>query len=116
MATAEQAAATIDEGDVMKTIQPLGERALVKVIEAPTQTASGLYIPDTSKERPSEGEVIAVGEGSALAEKLIAGERVLFQKFAGAEVKLDDGAYVILADSDILGRIIEAEPVKRRSA
>ncbi len=100
----------------MKTIQPLGERALVKVIEAPTQTASGLYIPDTAKERPSEGEVIAIGDGSALAEKLVVGERVLFQKFAGMEVTLDDSMYVILADTDILGRIIEAEPVKRHSA
>ncbi len=100
----------------MKMIQPLGERALVKVIEAPTQTASGLYIPDTSKERPSVGEVFAIGEGSALAEKLVVGERVLFQKFAGTEVKLDDGLYVILADTEVLGRIIEAEPVKRRSA
>ncbi len=100
----------------MKTIQPLGERALVKVIDAPTQTASGLYLPDTSKERPSEGEVIALGDGAALAEKLSVGERVLFQKFAGTEVKLDDGQYVILADTDILGRIVEVEPVQRRSA
>lgn len=100
----------------MKTIQPLGERTLVKVIDAPTQTASGLYIPDTSKDHPSEGEVVAVGDGSSLADKLAVGERVLFQKFAGAEVKLDDGVYVILADSDILGRIVEAEPVRRRSA
>lgn len=100
----------------MKTIQPLGERALVKVIEAPTQTASGLYIPDASKERPSEGEVIVIGDGSTLAEKLVVGERVLFQKFAGTEVKLEDGVYIILADTDILGRIIEAEPLKRQSA
>ncbi len=70
----------------------------------------------STSERPSAGEVFAIGEGSALAEKLVVGERVLFQKFSGAEVKLDDGLYVILADTDILGRIIEAEPVKRRSA
>lgn len=100
----------------MKTIQPLGDRALVKVIDAPTQTASGLYIPDTSKERPTEGEVVAVGDGEVIAEKLAVGEHVLFQKFAGTEIKLDDGQYVILNESDILGRIVEVEQVTHGAA
>ena len=100
----------------MKTIQPLGDRVLVKVIEAPTQTASGLYIPDTSKERPTEGEVVAVGDGEIVSAKLSVGERILFQKFAGSEVKLDDGQHVILNESDILGRIVEVERIERASA
>ncbi len=100
----------------MKTIQPLGDRVLVKVIEAPTQTASGLYIPDTSKERPTEGEVVAVGDGDLVSAKLSVGERLLFQKFAGSEVKLDDGQYVILNESDILGRIVEVERIERATA
>lgn len=100
----------------MKTIQPLGDRALIKIIEAPTQTASGLYIPDTSKERPSEGEVVAVGDGEIISAKLTIGEHVLFQKFSGTEVKLDDGQYVILNESDILGRIVEVERIEQRTA
>ncbi|HET9111767.1 MAG TPA: co-chaperone GroES [Ktedonobacterales bacterium] len=100
----------------MKTIQPLGDRALIKVIEAPTQTASGLYLPDTSKERPTEGEVVAVGDGEIISAKLSVGEHVLFQKFAGSEVKLDDGQYVILSESDILGRIVEVEQITSGAA
>lgn len=100
----------------MKTIQPVGERAFVKVIDAPTQTASGLYLPDTSRERPSEGEVIAIGDGATLGATISVGERVLFQKFAGTEIHLDDGQYVILADTDILGRVVEVEPLRRASA
>ena len=100
----------------MKTIQPLGDRALIKVIETPTQTASGLYLPDTSKERPTEGEVVAMGDGESISGKLAIGERVLFQKFAGTEVKLDDGQYVILSESDILGRIVEVEQVRHGAA
>jgi chaperonin GroES len=100
----------------MKTIQPLGDRALVKVVAAPTQTASGLYIPDTSKERPTEGEVVAIGDGEIIMGKLAVGEHVLFQKFAGAEVKLDDGDYIILNESDLLGRIVEVEQIAHGAA
>jgi chaperonin GroES len=100
----------------MKTIQPFGERVLVKLVEAPQQTASGLYLPDTSKERPSEGLITALGEGSTLSEKLAVGDQILFQKFAGTEIKLDDGSYVLLSESDILGRVVEVDQVQAGSA
>lgn len=93
----------------MKMIQPFGDRVLVKVIAVPQQTASGIYLPDTSQERPSEGEIIAIGEGSTLQEKLSLGDQILFQKLAGTEVKLEDGLYVLLAEADILGWLIEGD-------
>ena len=93
----------------MKMIQPFGDRVLVKVIQAPQQTASGIYLPDTSRDHPGEGEIIAIGEGSALQEKLGLGDQILFQKLAGTEVKLDDGVYVLLAEADILGRVVEVD-------
>jgi chaperonin GroES len=93
----------------MKMIQPFGDRVLVKVLAAPQQTASGIYLPDTLRDHPSEGEIVAIGEGSALQEKLSLGDQILFQKLAGTEVKLEDGVYVLLAEADILGRVVEVE-------
>lgn len=95
----------------MKMIQPFGDRVLVKVIEAPQQTKGGLYLPDTSRERPSEGEIIALGEGSALQEKLSVGDQILFQQMAGTEVKLENETYILLAENDILGRIVEMDRI-----
>jgi len=100
----------------MKMIQPFGERVLVKLIEAPQQTSSGLYLPDTSKERPSEGQIVAIGEGSELQDKLAVGDQILFQKFAGTEIKLDDGMYVLLAETDILGRVVEVDSLEHSVA
>lgn len=93
----------------MKTIQPFGDRVLVKPVEVRQQTASGLYIPDTSREGPGEGVIIAIGEGSPLQEKLSVGDQILFQKFSGTEIKLEDGTYVLLAEADILGRVVELD-------
>lgn len=93
----------------MKTIQPFGDRVLVKIIQAPQQTASGIYLPDASRERPSEGEIVAIGEGSTLHEKLSVGDQIMFQKLAGTEVKLEDGTYVVLPEADILGRVVEVD-------
>ena len=100
----------------MKTIQPFGDRLLVKVIEPRQQTASGIYLPDNSREGPREGEVIAIGEGSTLADKLAIGDVVLYQKFAGNEVKLEDGSFVLLAEQDILGRAVEVDPLRPPTA
>lgn len=100
----------------MKMIQPFGDRVLVKIVEAPQQTSTGLYLPDTSKERPSEGVIVAIGEGSSLQEKLATGDQILFQKFSGTEVKLEDGTYVLLAESDILGRIVEVDHIDTSAA
>ncbi|MBE3560838.1 MAG: co-chaperone GroES, partial [Ktedonobacteraceae bacterium] len=92
-------------------IQPFGDRVLVKVETAPQQTASGIYLPDTSRESPNEGKIVAIGEGSPLQEKLSLGDHILFQKLAGTEIKLDDGTYVLLSENDILGRVVEMERV-----
>ncbi len=95
----------------MRTIQPFGDRILVKMIETPQQTASGIYLPDTSKEKPSEGEIIAIGEGSHLQEKLSVGDKIYFQKYSGSELKADGVSYLILEESHILARIIEIEKI-----
>lgn len=96
----------------MKTLEPFGDRVLIKVIETrQQQTASGIYLPDSSREGPREGVIVAIGEGSALREKLTVGDVLLHQKFAGTEIKLEDGAYVLLAESDILARVVELDQI-----
>ena len=93
------------------TFRPLHDRVLVRRIEADEKTAGGLIIPDTAKEKPQEGEVIAVG-GGARTEKgeiipvsVKKGDRVLFGKYSGTEVKIEGKELVILKESDILGVI-----------
>ncbi len=95
----------------MKMIQPFGDRVLIKVKTAPQQTSSGIYLPDSSQEAPNEGEIVAIGQGSALQEKLSLGEHILFQKHAGTEIQLEDGTYVLLSETDILGRVVEVERI-----
>jgi chaperonin GroES len=89
--------------------KPLRDRILVKRIEQKEQKKGGLIIPDTAKEKPMEGKVIAVGsgrvndEGQRLPLEIKAGDRVLFGKYAGTEVKLDDVEHVILKEDELLG-------------
>ena len=89
-------------------IKPLGERIVVKVKEKDMTTASGIVLPDTAKEKPQEGEVVAVGSGKMLECGKVApmevkkGDRVLFAKYSGNEVKGDDEDYLIIRQSDIL--------------
>ncbi|MBP5307026.1 MAG: co-chaperone GroES [Paludibacteraceae bacterium] len=89
-------------------IKPLGERIVVKVKEKDMTTASGIVLPDTAKEKPQEGEVVAVGSGKMLECGKVApmevkkGDRVLFAKYSGNEVKVDDEDYLIIRQSDIL--------------
>ncbi|MGR7997667.1 MULTISPECIES: co-chaperone GroES [unclassified Xanthobacter] len=91
--------------------RPLHDRVVVKRIEAEQKTAGGIIIPDTAKEKPQEGEVIAVGPGARdEAGKLVpvdlkAGDRVLFGKWSGTEVKIDGQDLLIMKESDILGVI-----------
>jgi chaperonin GroES len=100
--------------------RPLHDRVLVRRIEADEKTAGGIIIPDTAKEKPSQGEVIAVGPGGRdESGKLIpidikAGDRVLFGKWSGTEVKIDNEELLIMKESDILG-VVE-EPSKARKA
>ena len=90
-------------------VRPLQDRVLVKRVESETRTAGGIIIPDTAKEKPLEGVVIAVGEGkrledgSRVAPEVKVGERVLFGKYAGTEIKEDGEDHMILKESDILG-------------
>ena len=89
-------------------LKPLEDRIVVRPLEAEQTTASGLVIPDTAKEKPQEGEVIAVGPGTRdESGKLIpldlkAGDRILFGKYSGSEVKIDGDEYLILREDEIL--------------
>ena len=99
--------------------RPLHDRVVVRRIEAEEKTAGGIIIPDTAKEKPQEGEVIAVGPGARdESGKLVpldvkAGDRVLFGKWSGTEVKLDGEELLIMKESDIMG-IIEGTPAAKR--
>ena len=101
--------------------RPLHDRVVVRRIEAEEKTAGGIIIPDTAKEQPMEGEVIAVGPGARdEAGKLVPldvkdGDRILFGKWSGTEVKLDGEELLIMKESDIMG-IIEGQPAARRKA
>ena len=93
----------------VKNFRPLYDRVLIKRLEAEEKTAAGIIIPDTAKEKPMEGEVIAIGtglrtdQGQVLPMTLKVGERVLFGKWSGNEVKLDGDDYVIMKESDVMG-------------
>lgn len=90
-------------------IRPLGERVVVKALPSEEITKGGIVLPDTAKEKPQEGEVVAVGPGRLLDNgqrvpiDLKPGDRVLFSKYSGNEVKIDDVEYLIMRESDILG-------------
>lgn len=91
--------------------RPLHDRVLVRRIEADTKTKGGIIIPDTAKEKPMEGEVIAVGpgvrdeQGKLQALDVKAGDRILFGKWSGTEIKLDGEDLLIMKESDVLGVI-----------
>jgi chaperonin GroES len=98
----------------MTKIQPLHDRVIVKRIEEGEQVRGGIIIPDTAKEKPQEGEVIAVGagkyreDGSRQALDVKAGDRVLFGKYGGSEIKLDGEELLIVREDEILGIIQRA--------
>lgn len=83
-------------------IKPLDDRLLVEPVEEESKTASGLYIPDTAKEKPRVGKVIAVGTDEDLNEKVKEGDKVLFAKYGGEEVEMNGSNYKIIQRSDIL--------------
>ena len=89
-------------------IKPLGERVVIEVAEGDVKTASGIVLPDTAKQKPQKGTVIAVGAGKVLdngeraALEVKAGDQVVFSKYSGSEVKVDDKEYLIVRESDIL--------------
>lgn len=92
-------------------LKPLHDRILVQRVEEKTTTKGGIIIPDTAKEKPAEGKVIAVGEGKTaddgkrIAMDVKVGDRVLFSKYAGNDIKLEGEEYLIMREDDILGII-----------
>jgi chaperonin GroES len=90
-------------------IRPLQDRVIVERVEAVEKSAGGLFIPDTAKEKPQEGKVIAVGkgkrreDGTLIAPDVKKGDRILFSKYAGSDVTLDGNEYIIMREDDILG-------------
>ena len=101
--------------------RPLHDRVVVRRLEAEEKTAGGIIIPDTAKEKPMEGEVIAVGPGARdEAGKLVpldvkSGDKILFGKWSGTEVRLDGEELLIMKESDIMG-IIEGQPAAKKKA
>ena len=91
-------------------LQPLADRLVVKPIQKEEMTKSGIFIPDTAKEKPQEGEVIAVGpgkmtdDGKRIPMDLKVGDRVIYSKYGGSEIKIDDVEMIILRESDILAQ------------
>jgi chaperonin GroES len=91
-------------------LQPLADRVLVKPIEKEEKTKSGIYLPDTAKEKPQEGEVLAVGpgkmtdDGKRVPLDLKVGDRVIYAKYGGTEIKVDEEDLIILRESDILAK------------
>ena len=95
----------------MANFVPLGERVIIKPTEGEEQTKGGIYLPDTAREKPQEGEVVAVGagrvtdDGKRIPMELSKGDRVIYSKFAGTEYKDGDAEYLIMRESDILAKI-----------
>ena len=89
-------------------IQPLADRVLVKALEAEERTKGGIVLPDTAKEKPQRGEVVAVGTGKFLEDgskknlEVKVGDKILYGKYAGTEIKVEDQEYLILREEDIL--------------
>ena len=102
-------------------IRPLYDRIVVKRVENTEQMQGGLYIPDTAKEKPQEGEVVAVGKGKRLEDgKVVAldvqvGDRILFGKYSGSDIKLDGEEYLIMREDEVLG-ILDSKPVAAKKA
>ena len=91
-------------------LQPLADRLVVKPIEREEKTKGGIFLPDTAKEKPQEGEVVAVGpgrlseDGKRIPLDIKVGDIVIYAKYGGTEVKVDDGELIILRESDVLAR------------
>lgn len=92
-------------------LKPVGDRVVIRVLEQEEKTASGIFLPDTAKEKPSQGEVIAVGsgklldDGKRLALDVKVGDKIIFSKYAGTEVKFEGTDYLIVSERDILAII-----------
>ncbi len=97
-------------GNLMSKLVPLGDKVILKQLEAEETTASGIVLPGQSKEKPQQAEVIAVGpgilpDGKEVKMEVVAGDKVIYSKYTGTEVKLDDEEFIIVKQSDILAII-----------
>ncbi len=102
-------------------LKPLGDRVIVKAVEQEEVTASGIVLPDTAKEKPQRGKVLAVGDGRYVDGKRVplevsAGDEIIYSKYGGTEVKLDGEEVLILAEHDILAKVSGGAPARRASA
>lgn len=92
-------------------LKPLGDRVVIRVLEQEEKTASGIFLPDTAKEKPNQGEVVAVGpgkvqdDGKRVALDVKVGDKIIFSKYAGTEVKFEGTKYLIVSERDILAII-----------
>lgn len=92
-------------------LRPLGDRVVIELVAQEEKTASGIVLPDTAKEKPQEGKIVAVGSGRVLdsgervAVEVAVGDRIIFSKYAGTEVKYEGNEYLVLRESDILAVI-----------
>jgi chaperonin GroES len=107
---------------VTMNIRPLYDRIVVKrITETDEKTASGLFIPDSAKEKPQEGEVVAVGKGKRLEDGKVVpldvqvGDRILFGKYSGSDIKLEGQEYMIMREDEVLG-ILDAKPKTAKKA
>ena len=102
--------------------RPLGDRVVIKRVQEDVKTAGGIIIPDTAQEKPQEGEVVAVGpgardeKGDRIAPEVKVGDRILFGKWSGTEVKVDGQDLLIMKESDIMGVLEGAKTSSRKAA
>ena len=102
-------------------IRPLYDRIVVKRIETQEQKIGGLFIPDSAKEKPQEGEVVAIGKGKRLEDGKVVpldvqvGDRILFGKYSGSDIKLDNDEFLIMREEEVLG-ILDAQPKATKKA
>jgi chaperonin GroES len=105
----------------MTKFRPLGDRVVVKRVQEDTKTAGGIIIPDTAQEKPQEGEVVAVGpgardeKGDRITPEVKVGDRILFGKWSGTEVKVDGQDLLIMKESDIMG-VLEGKSASKKAA
>ena len=105
----------------MINIRPLYDRIVVKRIDEQETTRNGIVIPDSAQEKPQEGEIMAIGKGKRLEDGTVvaldvkAGDRILFGKYSGNEIKLEGIEYIIMREDDVLG-VLDAAPAKRKKA
>jgi chaperonin GroES len=103
-------------------IRPLHDRIVVKRLDATENKVGGLFIPDSAKEKPQQGEVVAVGQGKRTDDgKLIpldvkAGDRILFGKYSGSDIKVDGNEYMIMREDEVLGILVDAPKLTKKSA